>query len=164
MKRNIPRAVFALLIPAFAGACAFLQRQSLAEPEVTVTDVRLTGAGTQGAKIDILLNIYNPNNFRIDASALHYRALVDSILVGEGEVPNRITLEKRDSGEVRVPVSFGFREALTVIQRFTLRGSLPFQIEGDIRFETPFGSTTRKFVQKGTYDGVNISILPRRKH
>jgi LEA14-like dessication related protein len=157
------RAIVALSMLAATAGCSFMQRQAFKAPDVYVSDVRLTGVGTQGGKIDIVLAIYNPNNFRLDGSNLHYKALVDSVLIGEGTVEKRVTIEKRDSGEVRVPVTFGFREILEAAQKLTKRGSLPFEIAGDLKVETAFGSTTRKFSQRGTYDGVNISVMPPRK-
>mgnify|MGYP003350877281 CR=1 FL=1 len=35
--------------------------------EVTVQDVRLTGIGLTGGSLDVLVNVKNPNDFRLDA-------------------------------------------------------------------------------------------------
>jgi hypothetical protein len=62
-----------------------------------------------------------------------------------------------------VPVEFGFRDVLTVGARLASRGTLPFELSGDLKVNTPFGSVTRAFQERGDYDGVNVSILPRRR-
>jgi LEA14-like dessication related protein len=140
-----------------------MQRQAFAQPEVVVTNVRLAGIGTQGGKIDIELAIFNPNNFRLDASSVRYRVMVDSIKLAEGIIEKRVTLLKRDSTKVHIPVNFGFREVLAVGARLAQTGSLPFDLEGELKVDTPFGSVSRAFAQRGSYDGLNISIYAGRR-
>ena len=135
-----------------------MQRQAFAPPDVTVGDVRLAAVGTQGGRIDVVLQIYNPNSFRLDASTLRYRVLVDTITLGEGTIDNRVTIMPKDSADVRVPVAFGFQRVVSVAGRLVQQGSLPFQLVGDLKVLTPFGSVTRAFDQRGTYDGVSISL------
>lgn len=162
MTRNVARAAGALTIALLTSSCSFLKRQAFAQPVVTVGDVRLGGIGTQGGTINVALDVYNPNNFRLDAEAFNYRVLIDTIQLTEGTIEKRITLLQKDSTRVNLPVPFGFREVLQIGQQLSQRGSVSFRLLGDVKVLTPFGSVKRAFDEKGTYDGVNISILPRK--
>ena len=162
MTRLTLRALGALFVLCIVTSCTFMRRQAFAPPDVLVSDVRLTGIGAQGGNIDIVLSIHNRNNYRLDASAVRYRVMVDSIKLAEGTVKHRVTLLKKDSTKVRLPVTFGFREVLAVGRRLAQTGSLPFDLVGNVKVETPFGDMMRAFNERGTYDGLNISILPRR--
>jgi LEA14-like dessication related protein len=158
------RALCALALALVtANGCATLRRQAFAAPVVTMKDVRLAGMGTQGGRLDVVLSMYNPNGYRLDAEAIHYKVLVDTLELGSGTIDQRITMLRKDSTELRIPVSFGLREVLAASAMLTQRGSLEFRLIGDVRVATPFGDVTRSIDQRGTYDGVNISLLPRRK-
>ena len=128
MKRFIPRAVVALLLPIALTGCAALMRQAFVAPTISVSDVRLAGVGTQG-----------------------------------GTINQRVTLLQKDSAKVRVPVTFGLKEVMVAGQQLSKTGSLPFKIDGEVTVETAFGNIRRAFVQNGTYDGMNFSLLPPKR-
>ncbi|HKS05437.1 MAG TPA: LEA type 2 family protein [Gemmatimonadaceae bacterium] len=159
MTRNVARAVCALAVVVSVSGCSFMRKQAFGQPDVTVADVRLAGLGTQGGTINVILAIYNPNNYRLDAEAINYRVLVDTLQLATGTIDRRVTLPQKDSTRISVPVTFGFREVLQIGTRLSQRGTLPFKMLGDVRIVTPFGGVTRTFSQSGTYDGVNISIV-----
>lgn len=163
VRRTRAACALAFAIVAVSG-CATLKRQAFAAPVITTKDVRMGGLGTLGGRIDVVLSMYNPNGYRIDADAIHYKVLVDTLELGSGTIDQRITMLKKDSTELRIPVSFGLREVLAASALLTQRGSLEFQLLGDVRVATPFGGVTRKIDQRGTFDGVNISLLPRRRN
>jgi LEA14-like dessication related protein len=128
---------------------------------VTVKDVRLAGIGLQGGRIDVHVSLYNPNGYRLDASTVRYRVLVDTLQIAAGTIEEEINLDRRDSTELRFPVNFGLREVTAARNLLVAKGTLPFELEGELRVLTPFGAITRPFRERGTYDGINISILPR---
>src|SRR5262245_29894468 len=128
MNRTIARAAAALAFTASLSGCSFLQKQGFAPPTVSVADPRIAGVRMQGGKIDIVMSIYNPNNYRLDAEAFHYKVLVDSTVLGEGTIENRVTLPQKDSAEVRVPVVFGWHQVLETTKKLAERGTLPFQL------------------------------------
>ena len=159
MTRHVARAAGALTAVLLTTGCSFLKRQAFGQPDVTVADVRLAGLGVQGGTINVILSVYNPNDFRLDAEAISYRVLVDTLQLATGVVDRRVTLPQKDSTRIAVPVTFGFREVMQIGTQLSQRGTLPFKLLGDVRVVTPFGSVTRAFSQSGTYDGLNISII-----
>ena len=89
--------------------CATAARAVFTQPDVTFRGVGLRSLSVDGADLEVLLNIYNPNAYSLGASALHYRLLVDSLELGAGAIDSAFSVAKRDSAVVRLPVRLGFR-------------------------------------------------------
>jgi LEA14-like dessication related protein len=147
----------------FAG-CATVQYQAFREPEVTV-DAAALASGLQSLSFDLDMHIFNPNHYRLDASRIRYRLLVDSIDLASGMIERRVTLRPRDTVTVRAPVEVDGLAVPPLVIRFLFsNGSLPFQLVGDMRIETTFGSVTREFDQRGTYElGTGRVTIFKRK-
>jgi LEA14-like dessication related protein len=117
--------------------------------------------GFEGGRIDVHLGLYNPNGYRLDASSVRYEVFVDTLRLANGTIEQEINLGRRDSTSLRIPVNFGLRQVASATTMLAAKGTLPFHLVGELRVLTPFGAVTRSFEQRGSYDGVNISILPR---
>ena len=62
-----------------------------ATPTVELKDIRMKAIGMQGGSMDIILNVTNPNDFRLDATHLTYNLYVDTIKVAFGEIHKTAT-------------------------------------------------------------------------
>lgn len=137
-----------------AGACARLARQSFQNPTVELKDVVIKGIGLNGGSLDVILEVYNANDYRIDASRVTYTVFADSLQVATGEVTKRVTLENRKTSTVVLPVSFSMRELTQAANVLLQRGSIEYLVQGTFTLETPFGSITRPYKGKGRYDSL----------
>jgi LEA14-like dessication related protein len=70
-------------VVALSG-CASLGVGGFKEPIVNFNDLQVEGVGTKGGTVDVVLSVYNPNGYRLDATSLTYRLLVDTTAVGDG--------------------------------------------------------------------------------
>jgi LEA14-like dessication related protein len=138
---------------AIAGSegCKSLGRQVFEEPIVTLRDVRLVGFGATGGEIDVVLGIYNPNGFRLDANRITYRMYADTSLVGTGALDSRFTVQEGDSLEVRLPVRFTYAGLGAAGSQIRNSGTLNYRVAGDITVATPIGNFTRPYDQTGRY-------------
>jgi LEA14-like dessication related protein len=143
--------VAAMLVAGATAGCATLGRQVFKEPVVQLSDVRLVAVGMTGGTIDVLLNVYNPNEFRLDATRLTYRLLVDSVQVGQGALDSRFTVQQGDSTLVRLPVSFTYSGLGAVANQLRNQGMLNYRVMGDVTVTTPLGDFTRPYDQQGRY-------------
>lgn len=132
--------------------CARLARSAFQNPVVELKDVRVKGIGLQGGSLDVVLDVYNPNDYRIDASHVTYTLIADSLQVATGEVTKLVTLENRKSSTVVLPVSFSMRELTQAAGILLQRGSVEYTVQGDFTLATPFGSITRPYKSSGRYD------------
>ena len=138
---------------AVAGttACKSVGRQMLKEPVVTLQDVKLVGAGITGGTLDITLNVYNPNDFRLDGSRITYRVFIDSTALGGGTLDQKFTVQNGDTAQLKLPMTFTYAGLGTAARQLQNQGSVNYRVTGDIQVATPIGNFTRPFDQSGRY-------------
>jgi LEA14-like dessication related protein len=130
------------VMATLAGAgCSALGRQVFQEPVVTLQDVKLVGVGITGGQVDVLLNVQNPNEFRLDATKLTYNVFVgDSIQFATGVVDSRFTVEGKKTQQVRVPINFTYAGIGAAGRQLIQSGAVDYRVGGEVSVGTPVGS------------------------
>jgi LEA14-like dessication related protein len=156
--RRLPSAVFVLI--ALSSACASMGRSMFATPIVELRDVRMKAIGFQGGSMEIILDVTNPNDYRLDATRLTYNLFVDTMRVAFGEIKQTATLEAHKKSEVVVPVSFSIQELIRATQLMSKTGGVDYHVTGEVTAATPGGSFTRPYKGDGHFDNL-ASLKPR---
>ena len=151
MKRGIALAAAAVAFAATAG-CSTLGKQAFAQPVVSLTDVQVASLGLMGGNLNVKLNVYNPNGYRLDATKLTYRLLVDSTQLGNGVVDSRFTVQDKDSTTVTIPVQFNWAGLGARVRSIFNTGAVNYRVSGDVTVGTPVGNFTIPFSQTGRYN------------
>jgi LEA14-like dessication related protein len=154
---TLRRAAPAALAAALAAGCATIGRQVFEQPVVTFKDVRVSGLGLQGGSLDVLLNVYNPNRFALDATRLTYRLMVDSTQLGTGALDQRFVVQRGDSAVVRLPVQFSFAGLGAAGRQLLRSGAVNYRVLGDVTVSTPIGNFTRPFDRTGQFTNLGGS-------
>ncbi len=145
-------AVFPVLAVALFSGCASLARQAFQAPDIQLRDVRVREVGPQGGALDVVLDVFNPNDYRIDTARLTYTLFVDSTRVANGVIPQHLTLPRRMKTEVRLPISFTLLDLLKVGQVLSRPGPVSYRVDGLVTVATPFGELTRPYSGNGRYN------------
>jgi LEA14-like dessication related protein len=150
--------VTALAAAAVVGAgCASLGRRVFEEPVVSFKGVQINGLGMSGGALDVLLGVYNPNGFDLNATRLTYRLMVDSTELGTGAIDQRFTVQDNDSTTVRLPINFKYAGLGEAGRQLLGSGTLNYRVLGDVTVSTPLGNFTRPFDQTGRYTALRGS-------
>lgn len=136
------------------GACATLGRATFKEPVVSLKEFTITGLGISGGSVDVVLNVYNPNNFKLDATKMTYRVDVDSVQLGNGEIDSRFVVNSGDSSTVRLPVRFTYAGLGAAGRSLITAGTINYRVRGDFTVGTPLGNFTRPYDRTGRYSSV----------
>jgi len=144
---RLARATAAVFLLA-APACAPFARQAFRTPTVVLQDVRIRALGLEGGALDLVLDVYNPNEYRIDATRLTYTLIADTALVATGAVARRVTLNTRSHNDVTLPVTFTFKELLNAADVMLRTGAIDYTVKGEVTVDSPFGSITRPYQGK----------------
>ncbi len=142
-------AVFAATI-----GCATFARGGFKDPVVSLTDVAITGLGITGGSVDVVLSVYNPNRFKLEAAKLTYRVDVDSIQLGSGALDNQFVVQSGDSSLVHLPIKFSYVGLGLAGRSLITSGSINYRVRGDFTVGTPIGSFTRPYDRTGRYSSV----------
>jgi LEA14-like dessication related protein len=136
------------------AACGMLNRRFV-EPEVTFKEARILGLGMSGGSLEVVLDIYNPNGYRLDGSRLTYTIMVDSVRFGDGEYNTRFQIEKGDTSEIRLPLSFTYAGVGAAGRQLLQTGTVEYRVLGDITVGTPLGNRTWPYDQKGRFSTLS---------
>lgn len=150
MRKGLVLAAAAVAVAIGAG-CSTLGRQAFADPVVSLKDVRVMGVGLNGGSLEVALNVYNPNGYRLDATRLTYRLQVDSTPLANGVMDSRFTVQDKDSTTVRIPVSFSWSGLGAGVRSIFNTGAVNYRVIGDVTVGTPVGSFTIPYSQTGRY-------------
>lgn len=153
MRKTFVLATAAVAVMINAG-CSALGRQAFADPVVSLKDVRVVSAGLNGGNLDVVLNVYNPNGYRLDATRLTYRVQVDSTPLANGIMDSRFTVQDKDSTTVRIPVSFTWSGLGAGVRQIIGTGAVNYRVTGDVTVGTPVGNFTVPFSQTGRYSAL----------
>jgi LEA14-like dessication related protein len=151
MKRMLLLAAVAGGAGLAATGCATLGRQAFREPVVSLQDVKVTGVGLNGGSLDVILNVQNPNDFRLDATRLRYTVLVDSIQFADGVTTQRFTVEGKQTTPLHIPINFTYAGIGQAGRQLLNTGSVNYTVRGDVTVGTPIGDRTIPFSQTGRY-------------
>ena len=153
MKRGMALAAAAVAFAA-TSACSTLGRQAFAEPVVTLKDVQIASMGLQGGNLNVKLSVFNPNGYRLDATRLTYRLLVDSTPLANGVMDNRFTVQDKDSTIVTIPVGFSWTGLGAGVRSIFNTGAVNYRVNGDVTVGTPVGNFTIPYSQTGRYNAM----------
>lgn len=153
MRKAVLLAVAAVTV-AGASGCATLGRKVFKEPVVNFQQLSISGLGLTGGSLDVVLSVYNPNNFRLDASRLTYNLMIDSVRFGSGALDQKFTVQSGDSTIVRLPINFTYAGIGEAGRQLLNTGSVNYRVSGDMTVGTPLGNFTRPYDRTGRYTAL----------
>ncbi len=147
MRKTMMAAAVAITV--LGTACSALGRQAFQQPDVKVADIKLTGIGLTGGSLDVLLDVANPNEYRLDATRMTYKVMLDSVQFASGLVDNKFTVDGGKTTQVRVPVNFTFAGIGAAGRQLLNTGGINYQVTGDVTVGTVVGNFTVPFTSTG---------------
>lgn len=155
VRRPFVRVSLLASLVAVVAGCATLGRGVFKEPVVTLKEFTVTGLGISGGSVDVVLSIYNPNNFKLDALKMTYLVDVDSVQLGSGELGDRFVVNSGDSSTVRLPIRFSYAGLGAAGRSLITAGTINYRVRGDFSVATPLGDFTRPYDRRGRYSSVS---------
>jgi LEA14-like dessication related protein len=142
------------MLAALAVGCGPIGRRFV-EPVVTLKEARVTGLGISGGSVEVVLDVYNPNSFRLDGSRLTYNVLIDSVRLGQGEYNSRFQVERGDTSSITLPLSFTYAGIGRAGQQLLQTGSVEYRVQGEVTVGTPLGNFTRPYDEKRRFSTLS---------
>lgn len=156
-KRSVVAALAALVL----AGCASLGLGGFKEPIVHFNDAKVRGLGLSGGSVDVVLSVYNPNGFDLNATRLSYRLMVEDKELGTGALNNAFRVGDNDSTYVTIPVDFTYAGLGAAGRQLLTSGTINYRVLGDFTVQTPLGSFTRPYDQRGRFSSFGGSSQQR---
>lgn len=149
------KKTFVIAAVAALSGCASLGIGGFKDPIVNFNDLQVEGIGTKGGTVDVVLSIYNPNGYRLDATNLTYRLLVDTTAVGDGVYNTHFAVQSGDSSIVRLPVNLSYSGLAAAAKQLKEKGSVNYRVIGDVTVATPVGNFTKPYDRTGRFSTLS---------
>ncbi len=148
MRRKILMGAMAAVA---LGGCASMGLGGFKEPVVQFSDVKIKGLGLSGGALDVVLSIYNPNGFDLNATRLTYKLMVEDKDLGNGVLDRAFRVSDKDSTLVTIPVDFTYAGLGAAGRQLLSSGSVNYRVLGDVTVNTPLGNFTLPNDQRGRF-------------
>ena len=128
------------------------------EPIVGIRDVRLAGAGLTGGSMDIVVSVYNPNDYAVQTPRLSYYLLVDTTRVAHGDYDAILEVPAHDSAQLRIPATFSYLSMRHAGRGVAAVGTVDYRMVGRISVGTPYGRLSAPYDRNGRFAPLNIPM------
>jgi LEA14-like dessication related protein len=149
------KKIFVMLTVLVVAACATVAKATFKEPVITFRDLQVQGIGLNGGALDVVLSVYNPNQFRLDATRLTYRLTIDTTTLGEGVYDSKFTVNEGDSTIVHLPITLSYAGLASAGKQLLGKGTVDYRVSGDVTVSTPIGDFTQPYSRTGRFSNLS---------
>lgn len=138
---------FVLVLFIFFTGCSLF----VAKPEIAVKGVNIAGVDRDGAQMDFLLTVTNPNSYSLKLTGYSYNLFVSELPLAKGENHEVVEFNGNTATDIRLPVRITFHDLLEILKRRPDPEHIPYQLTAGLNLQTPFGAFAIPVDKSGTF-------------
>jgi LEA14-like dessication related protein len=119
------------------------------DPDLHLQRAIVRGVGVTGGTMDLVLGIYNPNQFDLRGTRLQVGIDVQDSHLGDIEYDDQFSVPHGDSTSITLPISFTWSGLAGAARAALDHGDLPYTLKGQLTVDTPFGDRKISFTHEG---------------
>ena len=128
------------LLSITVSSCATLRNVlSFTKPDVALQEIDLTGIGMTGGTMDLIFDVYNPNDYRLRSTRLEVALALAGTDFGEALIDKPLDLSPQNHSRVVMPVRFTWAGVGAAARSLLQAQELPYGITGAVMLDTPLG-------------------------
>jgi len=129
-----------IVLSVAASACATLRNAlNFEEPQIQLQEIHVTGMGLSGGTLDLVFDVYNPNQYRLRSTRLDVGLELASTDFGEALIDKPLDLSPQNHSRVVMPVRFTWAGVGAAARSLLQSQELPYVITGAVILDTPIG-------------------------
>lgn len=136
------------------GGCTYFRQMIgwVAEkPEIKLLQVEVQSFSVHRIELVFVLDIVNPNAFRVEIESLDYRVRGLDMELGQGKHDQVIALESKEHSTARLPFSVDPEVALKLMKKYVKNPKdLKLKLSASLRLGTAFGAMDMHFEDEKT--------------
>lgn len=126
------------VVLAFLGGCATLPA-GFQEPDIQLRQVVVRGVGLEGGNLDLIVQVYNPNNFSLRGTRIDAGFDVQGSHVGDITYRSDFQVQQGDTAMITLPVTFQWSGVGGALRSALSYGDLPYKLTGRATLQLPGG-------------------------
>ena len=133
------RVLMACVVVALAGCKTLGSALDFTEPDVQLKEVQVTGIGLSGGTLNLQLDVFNPNDFRLRSTRLQLGIDLENVHFGDALLETPLELPSQQHTLVTVPVRFEWAGVGAGARGLLTRQAIRFGLTGTAFLGTPLG-------------------------
>src|SRR5712664_3185920 len=142
-------SVAATLVVAMCGCATLRNALAFAEPDIALQEVHVTGLGMTGGTLDLVFDVYNPNQYRLRSTRLEVGLELASTDFGEALIDKPLDLSPQNHSRVVMPVRFTWAGVGAAARSLLQSQALPYGVTGAVILDTPLGERRLQLKSNG---------------
>jgi len=123
-------------VTVLAG-CSTMSKGLVADPEVTVRDVRIQKLDFDQATLALDLDVFNPNDAAAKLAGFDYALTIDGAEFLSGDQTKSVSIAARSNSVVHVPVTVKFRDVYNTFTSLQGKEQFAYALECGLKFDVP---------------------------
>lgn len=132
-------ARFAGLAVVAAGCATLGHALRFEEPDIRLQEVRVTGLTFSGGTLDLTLDVFNPNGYRLRSTRLEVGIDLEDVHFGDALFETPVELLSQQHSLITVPVRFEWAGLGAGARALLVRQSVRYGLTGVVTLDTPLG-------------------------
>lgn len=151
MKRKTALLAIAVMALVLAGARCSNLAGIFEKPDLQFRGLRVNSIGFDGASLDILVDVYNPNSYRLPLQRFSYDLAIENVHWGLGTTDTPLAVEARNSTLVRLPLEVSWSRLGDVGRQALRTGAVNYGVSGEIIVGTSLGDVRVPYSKSGRF-------------
>ncbi|HEU5249679.1 MAG TPA: LEA type 2 family protein [Thermoanaerobaculia bacterium] len=156
-RRSAGMIAAGVVIVALAGARCSQLAGVFEKPELDFRAIRINAIGLEGATLEILVDVYNPNSYRLGLERLSYDLAIEDIPWGVGSTESPIAVEGRSNATLMLPLSVSWSRLGEAGREALRSGSVNYGVSGNMTVATSLGAVNVPYSRAGRFSVLSGS-------
>ena len=139
-----------VVLGAVASCATLRSALDFQEPQVELKQINITGMGLSGGTLDLVFDVYNPNDYRLRSTRLEVGLDLEDRHFGDALIDKPLDLSPTNHSQVVMPVRFEWSGVGAAARGLLTRQALRYGITGAVLLDTPLGD--KRVQLRGTGD------------
>jgi LEA14-like dessication related protein len=152
MTKEARRNAFAgvvLLSVALSGCATLKNALQFQRPDLELQEINVTGLGLSGGTLDLVFDVYNPNQYRLRSTRLEVGLELAGTDFGEALIDKPLDFSPENHSRVVMPVRFTWAGVGAAARSLLQSQELPYGLTGAVLLDTPLGERRVQLQGKG---------------
>ena len=151
LRTMIKTARTVTLLTVTLWACATLRNAlTFEQPQIELQEINVTGLGLSGGTLDLVFDVYNPNDYRLRSTRLEVGLELAGTDFGDALIDKPLDLSPVNHSRVTMPVRFTWSGVGAAARSLLESQELPYGITGAVLLDTPIGEKRVELKSNGT--------------
>jgi len=148
-----------LLLPLLAGCALLRSAASFEKPTLTFKDARLPSIDFDGAELDLVFLVANPNSIGLDLAKASYALAVEGKQVVAGAPQNGLQIPAHGSAEVTFPAKVHWNEIAPALEALFAQDQVHYKASGTVGLNSPIGVVELPLEHEGTFGAPKMPVF-----